>query len=247
MRSNSLKVAILAGLLGVTSGIANAAPITTYDAAVTEWAVGTGQTNDHFAVTTDGAFAGGAIELGLRAQQRRVGSITPSPAASANYLVQTGSDPSQLSRAWWNFDMAVTYGGLLVDLDSLTLRIVQSSGTNSGGGTFDLLNPLLFAATNADNTPTGGEYKASQNPVFFPWFTPAFNVSNANAFSYWFFLTATATNPQTQETTSVTAQMCVHTSGVHCVPEPSSLTMIGAMGALLFFFSFVMMRRRVGA
>lgn len=222
---------------------ANASPVTTYDSAVAEWAVGCNcQTNDHWAVTTDTSFAGGALELGLRAQQRRVGSIAPSPLSSASYVVQTGPDPAT-TRAWWNFDVSVNFAGALSNLDSLTLTIIKSVGTNSDGGVFNLLNPLLFAATNADLTSSAGEYKASQNPTFAPWFSPTYDINNSGGFAYRFILSASNTDGEV--TTSASAEMCVHTEGVNCVPEPSSFSMTGIMAIMLAFVGFAgFMRRR---
>lgn len=228
-----------AGLLSV--GVANAAPVITYDTNVVEWDVGTGQVNGHFVTTSDAAFTGGAIELGMRAEQRSIGGITPSPITSSSYLVQTGSDPNNAARAWWNFHLSANFAGGVNTLDTLVLYIEQQAGTNGAGGTFNLL-PFL-GILNDDNTPTADSFEASQNAKFAPWFFPTYDLTNTGGFAYKFVLSASNSDGQTSS--SVSTEMCVHTAGVNCVPEPSSFSMMGVMAAMLALFGFAgFMRRR---
>lgn len=215
-------VALLA-VGGATCAVA--APTHTSDTNVTSWFVGSGQSNGHFSVSRDTAFNGGDIELGLRAQQRRVGPITPT---GDSYLAQAGVDPGTLNRAWWNFDFSIAFDGVINNLDSLTLTIQKDAGTNSapaGTGVFDLLNAGLRAAIDAD---TGADpnftdiYQGSQNPVFAPWFA-AYSLDPTQTFAYAFTLTAI------EGDTTISTSMCVHTEGLACstVPEPMSLVLLG--------------------
>jgi hypothetical protein len=223
-------VALIVGACVGIAGAASAAPLHTSNTNVSSWAVGSGQFNGAFAVTADDNFAGGEIELGLRAQQRRVGPITPT--AGDNYLVQAGIDqgpPAAANRAWWNFDLSVALDGDIEELDSLTLTIRKDGGTNagpSGSGVFDLLNPLLRAAIDADagTDPTYTDvYQASQNPVFAPWFA-GYSLGAGETFAYRFTLTAV------EDGQVVTTSMCVHTDGLTCqpVPEPATMAVLGA-------------------
>ena len=208
-----------------------------------QWDVGTGQINGNFAVTNDSTFTGGAIQLGLRGEQRSIGAITPSPLLSADYLAQTGADPLNSLRAWWNFQLSINYAGGITNLDSLTLSIVRVVGTNGTGGVFNLLPGFGLVAgpgvINDDNTKTFDSYLLSQNPTF-GWLSPSYNLISTDPFAYHFALTAT------EGETTVTGTMCVHTAGQDCatVPEPSSLTNVAAMGAILALFGFGLMRRR---
>jgi len=67
------------------------------------WDVGSGQCKSSFTVTRDTLFpsdSGGGIELGLRAEQRRVGQVANN---IGDYEVQTGHDttvPAAADRAW---------------------------------------------------------------------------------------------------------------------------------------------------
>lgn len=92
-----------------------------------------GQVNGDFQVLTIDNFAGGGVlELGLRAQERRVGPIVPN---GSTYYVNPGPDPGT-SLAWWNFDWSGYWDGAASGLDHLYLTI----GVNGGPGSqFDLL------------------------------------------------------------------------------------------------------------
>ncbi len=190
------------------------------------WSVGSGQCNGSFSSVTDLGFDGGSIELALRAEERRVGQVTPS--GINDYTVQLGNDanaPPALNRAWWNFQGSVAYNGVINNLDSLTLTIRTDVGPNfSSLPVFDLLNVAPVDARNNQPNPTSGFadlYQFSQNPEFC-WFTVAPDTDGnpgicpGTAFDYsvpgaWLF---TLTAVEGQSTSSVS--ICIHTPGEVC-------------------------------
>ena len=218
-------------LLCTAAGEAFASPIVTYDTSVISWDVGSGQSNNHFAVTSDDDFVGGALQLGLRAEQRSVGGVAPAPG-TADYLVQTGADPTKSDRAWWNFHLAINYAGGITNLSSLSLEIDRFAGTNGDGGLFDLL--ALYPALDDQNVFSSDSFLLDQNPVF-GWFTPSYDLSSTDDFAYGFYLTAIVDNDAGNS--FVTAQMCVHTAGASCtvadVPEPSGTALTATLLAIL--------------
>ncbi len=187
------------------------------------WDVGSGQCNGSFTLVTDMTFAGNTgIELGLRAEERRVGQVTR--MTGGDYEVQTGNDnnaPPATNRAWWNFHLSIGYGGTISDLDALTLQIRTDASTNMPAApSVDLLVFNVDARNNQPNaTSTWAElYQASQNPEF-GWFTTASDddANPTGAFDYdeegaWRFrLTAT-------EGADVAAvEMCIHTPNEDCL------------------------------
>jgi hypothetical protein len=219
--------ALALAFLGATAASAD----TTVD-----WRQGSGNTGAHFTTATDtfGATAPLNIELGLRAIQRNVGTITP---FGSLYPVEPG--PSlQLNRAWWNFDIHVQYEGIIADLDSLTLDISTGGGSPPGLTPFDLLaaRPLidchiLNCANPAPiNTDAQGDedplhfYQASQNPTFAPWFQAPFDMFQPGTYTF----TLTATEGQGSVSTSI---------DVLVVPEPATITLFGTALAALGFAS----------
>ncbi|MEM7244971.1 MAG: hypothetical protein AAF533_06475 [Acidobacteriota bacterium] len=136
------------------------------------WDVGSGQCNGSFTITSDPAFPGGALELGLRAEERRVGQVEN---MGGNYEVETGFDdtpPAAMNRAWWNFQTSVAYDGDIDELDGLCLIVETESGSSVAAGPVDLLDPALrplIGARNNQPNPTAGFadlYQVSQNPLF---------------------------------------------------------------------------------
>ena len=237
--------------VGFGAGGALAVPVHTSNTNVTSWDVGSGQVNGNFSVTSDQGFIGGPIELGLRAEQRSIGAVIPT---GDSYTVLPGTDPtSGGTRAWWNFQVSIAYGDsqnpvTIADLTSLTLTISKDAGTNSspsGTGVFDLKSVRLFIDDrNSPNSDAnfGDIYQISQNPVFFPWFTPAYDLSPTSTFAYLFTVTATG-----RDGSSISSSMCVHTDGLSCatrVPEPGTLSLIGAGLALIGLMAW---RRRLPA
>ncbi len=134
------------------------------------WDVGSGQCNGSFTVTDDATFAGGHVELGLRAEQRSVGQVADN---GGDYTVQLGSDTTQpnANRAWWNFNASIAYSGSINTLDALTLTVV----TDRGSAVAPAPSADLLAARgtiddrHVNTTPTTGfndVYQISQNPLF---------------------------------------------------------------------------------
>jgi len=228
--------------IAFSAGSALAVPVHTSNTDVTSWDVGSGQVNGNFSVTSDADFLGGPIELGLRAEQRRVGAVVPT--AGDNYLVQPGIQPGVPNRAWWNFQLSIAYVDI-DELDTLTLTIALIDGTNSppaGTGIFD----LLAVRGIIDDRNVNGDanfddiYQVSQNPLF-GWFDPAYDLSLGSTFAYLFTLTATSGD------SSVSASMCVQTDGLSCtteVPEPGTLGLVGIGLAVL---GIAARRRRAAA
>jgi len=189
------------------------------------WDVGSGQCNGSFSTVSDLLFPGGALELGLRIEERRVGQVTRN--AVNDYTVQLGHDnklPIALNRAWWNFHGSVGYGSSIGNLDALTLKIVTDVGPNQPSAPiFDLLatRGIIDARNNQANpTATFADlYQFSQNPEF-GWFAPASDTdANPNGrFDYsvpgaW-RLTLTAV----EGSVSTGVSICVHTPGQACAP-----------------------------
>lgn len=193
------------------------------------WDVGSGQCNGSFSTTTDGAFPGGSLELGLRAEERRVGQVAPT--GPNDYTVQLGNDtnaPPALNRAWWNFQGSIAYNGGIANLDALTLQITTDVGPNlPAAPSVDLLaiRPFVDARNNQPNATSGFSdlYQFSQNPEF-GWFAPTSD-TDANptgAFDYsqpgaWRF-TLTATEAGVSQSLTV----CIHTPGQTCAPPTPS-------------------------
>ena len=113
----------------VGGGTANPSP-----SAGAGWDVGAGQCNGDFTVSRDATFprtpGGGRIELGMRIEQRSVGQVNPPAHMQRDYTVQTGSDPNNPTRAWWNFQQSIAYDGSINGLDSLTFIIRTDAGSS---------------------------------------------------------------------------------------------------------------------
>lgn len=231
-RSNIARRAAVALLALSAAPVAWAVPVATVG-DVDVWNVGSGQSNGDFQVMTDVDFAGGRLQLGIRATERKVGNTTPSGDI---YRYDTGHSAgggvSDTMRARWNFDLHVSYDGMISDLDSLTLAIGSSNPVNvPTAPVVDLLDVLVRgnidchtrAPACASGTPPVGTtssgphtgnpanfYQASQNPVF-GWFTPVFDFDVAGVYS---FELAAARDNSTLSTSMRVA-----------VPEPASLTL----------------------
>lgn len=199
------------------------------------WDVGSGQCNGSFTVTADPAFPGGQLELGLRAEQRRIGQVAR--LGADDYEVELGPDlgpPAAPNRAWWNFQGSIAYGGDIDDLDALTLKITTDVGPNQpAAAVVDLLAiRALLDARNANPNPTSGFadlFQFSQNPEF-GWFSAApdtdgnptgkFDYSKAGAWRF----TLTATEGGVSKSVSA----CIHTPGEKCAPLNASPVCTGA-------------------
>jgi len=213
------------------------------------WSVGAGQCNGSFTSVANPGFTGGALELGLRAEQRSAGQV---PRVGANvYEVQLGNDTTQpnVNRAWWNFKASIAYGGNINVLDTLTLAIQTISGPNLPSALSVDLKAVRVGIDDRTGqpNPTGGYadlYQISQNPEF-GWFTVVGDTSTPvnGAFDYnvegaW-VLTLTATEGPSTTSTSI----CIHTPGATCptpqVPAISlwSIALLGLMLVAVYRFS----------
>ena len=188
------------------------------------WDVGSGQCNGSFTSTTDGSFPGGALELALRAEERRIGQVDRS--IPNDYEVQTGHDTTAapaLNRAWWNFQGSIAYDGNIDELDILTLEIITDVGPNTPTApVIDLLalRGLIDDRISPSTAGFADLYQISQNPEF-GWFAPAsdLDANPTGAFDYdaegaWRFI---ITAVEGEETSSVA--ICIHTPNAQCNPE----------------------------
>jgi len=236
----SLRKTCRTGIQGTALAVALVAANAAMADTTVDWRQGSGNTGAHFTTATDqfGAAAPLDIELGLRAVQRNVGTVTPS---GNTYVVQPGPS-GQPTRAWWNFDIHVDYEGVIADLDSLTLDISTGNGSPPASGPFDLLALRAFidchVAGCANGPPSnpdaqGGAdadhfFQASQNPTFAPWFQAPFDMFRPGTYTF----TLTATEGQESVSTSI---------DVFVVPEPTSMVLFGTA---LAAFGFASSRRR---
>lgn len=200
-------------------------------AASVDWRQGSGNTGQDF-TTSSGTLGGDDIELGLRAIQRSVGTITPT---GSTYAANTGPSATSPSRAWWNFDIHVNYGGIIANLDMLTLSIAAIGGSPPAAVSFDLLSGALRSAIDchvigcanpapANPDAQGDEdplhfYQASQNPTFAPWFN-AFDFNLPGL--YVFTLTAG------EDDDLIVTEMTVNVGDFVPVPEPGTLALFAA-------------------
>lgn len=215
------------GQLGVSTGLAG--PVG--PPASLGWDVGSGQCNGSFTRTANNGFAGGAIELALRAEQRSAGQVVR--VGANEYVVQTGSDTTQPNpnRAWWNFQESIAYNGDIDDLDTLTFSIQTISGPSvPSAPAVDLLaaRAVIDDRNNNPNATSGyGDlYQISQNPVF-GWFS-SYDFNDEGAW----ILRLTAV--EGQDTASVS--ICVRTPNASCPPPqvPASTPWGMALLGLIF-------------
>ncbi|MCX6627647.1 MAG: hypothetical protein NTW28_08470 [Candidatus Solibacter sp.] len=175
---------------------------------VGSWNVGSGQVNGKFQVQTIDDFAGlGALELGLRAQQRRIGPIDP---VGDDYFVNAGPDigASNPNMAWWNFDWSAL-GAAAAGIDHLWLTI---STPDASSGPFDLIT----------------DRQDSSNMGYAGWF-PSFDMNKAT--TYHFELTAEEDVVGIGAVVSNATEM-----DVVVTPEPSEMAMVTVLfGAVLVF------------
>ena len=188
------------------------------------WDVGAGQCNGDFTVATNPLFPGGALELGMRIEQRSQGQLNSPQHSGVNYEVQTGTDPSNNARAWWNFQHSIAYNGAISTLDKLTFAIRTDVGTQTPAQpVVDLL--ALRAAIDDRHVPKATAsfsdiYQTSQNPVF-GWFSPAYSLTDPGP-SAW---TLTLAAVKAGKIASVS--ICAYTAGASCGTAPVVYTCAG--------------------
>jgi hypothetical protein len=200
------------------------------------WDVGSGQCNGSFTVTHDSAFpsAGGdGIELGIRAEQRRVGQVTNN---TGDYEVQTGPDttpPPALNRAWWNFQHSIAYDGDIDDLDGLVFAIRTDAGSSVPAPPADML-AIRIAIDDRNNQPNptatySDLYQASQNPLF-GWLTDgAAGPYNINDNGAWTLTLAAIEGGHLAD-----VSICIHTPAESCDAPPVVYTCGGGNAASFF-------------
>ena len=150
---------------------ANATPISSFDADVTEWdsntlAIpgvtipigGSGQVNGNFAIVE---YPGSGAQIGLRANQRF--SPTELPNSGPDYIAKAGE--STPGNATWNYDIHIdlrTTGLSFDDFDiAFTTNVPNHSSPNLQAG-------LEAAFTLAPGSLNNIElFQTSQNPAFF--------------------------------------------------------------------------------
>jgi hypothetical protein len=183
------------------------------------WNVGSGQCNGDFTVVTDPLFPGGALELGMRIEQRSAGQLNPPQHAGINYEVQKGSDTTQPNgaRAWWNFQHSIAYNGGIANLDKLTFVIRRDVGTDLPATPF---TDMLAVRSVIDDRPTpkttatySDLYQTSQNPVF-GWFSPTYSLTDSTPGAW--MLTLAAVKAGRISSVSI----CAHTPTAVCNAAP---------------------------
>jgi hypothetical protein len=209
----------------VVAAAAKADPIPFVDQPLNAgWNVGSGQTNTNFSGIRDAGFDG--LELGLRAQQRFVGSIAPvvvnSPWGTLPmYTVQTGQSPPPNSPdlAWWNFDFSVAYDFMSQALINLTIDPVA--------GNVQDLNDIFVAG----NGQTPNPLQNSWNPGFNFLSGPGnfdFNATGIYRITLSLANSDDAGNPRS-------TSILVNVGGVPVpgqnVPEPTSVAVFGLLAA----------------
>jgi hypothetical protein len=191
------------------------------------WDVGSGQCNGSFTVTSDSAFPsadGDGIELGMRAEQRSVGQVAN---GGGDYEVQTGADPTNPARAWWNFQHSIAYDGAIGDLDQLVFAIRTDAGSAVPAPPADLLamRPTIDDRNNQSNpTSTYSDlYQTSQNPLF-GWLTDgASGPYNINEDGAWTLTLAAIKSGHLAD-----VSICIHTPNESCAPTaPAVYTCAG--------------------
>jgi hypothetical protein len=197
------------------------------------WDVGSGQCNGSFTVTRDGAFPsldGVGIELGMRAEQRSVGQVAN---AGGDYTVQTGPDPTNAARAWWNFQHSIAYDGNIADLDELVFAIRTDAGNSVPAAPADLL-AIRAAIDDRNNQPNptatySDLYQTSQNPLF-GWLTDgAAGPYEINDEGAW-----TLTLAAIEDGHLADVSICIHTPGESCDAPPVVYTCGGGDTASFF-------------
>jgi hypothetical protein len=216
----------LAGLAGHASAVS---PVITVDSVGTapswnlpgHYGPTHSEDGDNFQLETVTDPASGAqISVGIRISQRTVGSIVPT---GTDYLVQPGyqpgrapTDPGQTastSRAWWDFDYYIYDSAGSIGNSGLTVSLTATSMTS--GGNFLLTGVPL---NSDDNAPT--DYL--ENSEQYKFFSATYNASDIGDYNF----TISAFDSATNLTASRTAVATV-------VPEPASLSLLGASGLLL--------------
>ena len=184
------------------------------------WDTGSGQCNGSFTTAVDGGFpslGGDGLELGMRAEQRSVGQVAN---VGGDYTVQTGVDPSNSERAWWNFQQSIAYDGDIDDLDELIFAIRTDAGSAVPAPPTDLLTVrAVIDARNDQPNPTATYsdlYQTSQNPLF-GWLTDGnggpYDIDEEGAW--------TLTLAALEDGALASVSICIHTRAETCAAPPA--------------------------
>lgn len=226
---------------------ANAAPTVTFNTNVEAWNVGSGQSNGAFAVTRNSSTVPGFdIELGLRAQQRFVGAITPDGGNSNSYTIAANTI---LGLALWNIDYSATAkpnGETPNLLEILSSQLYLDLITNSGAtAQVNLLNPLNLNVRPSGSLEITNDYIQLANS----WnanFSFILGLNWNNITGQWLYANLRGLYGENEITVSRNA--CFHVAGadascgrrVGAIPLPSSL-------ALLSIGVIALIRRKTGS
>jgi hypothetical protein len=176
---------------------------------------GTGNTNDSFQIDSIDLGNGQTLELGLRAVMRHVGPITPEGGNTNVYDAPTGN---AAGRALWNFDFSITVLGTATSNPVTLASLTDVMLTITGGGLTNSFNPLNGAGQVTDNaiaSSLGIDAQQNSENLGFSGFLTGFDPNAID--SYVFTLTATGNG-----------QIASDSITVNAVPEPATLTLLGA-------------------
>jgi hypothetical protein len=187
------------------------------------WDVGSGQCNGSFTTTLDGDFPspdGDGLELGMRAEQRSVGQVDNN---GGDYEVETGADPTNSARAWWNFQQSIAYDGEIDEIDELVFAIRTDAGIAVPAAPADLL-ALRATIDDRNNQPNATAtysdlYQTSQNPLF-GWLTDGasgpYDIDEDGAW--------TLTLAAFEDGALASVSICIHTPLESCDAPPAVYT-----------------------
>jgi hypothetical protein len=239
-------LATICSALVTAANSALAAPTVDYNTSVEAWNVGSGQSNGKFAVTRDTTTVPGFdIELGLRAQQRFVGAITPDGGNSNSYTIPANTT---LGLALWNIDYSATAkpnGGTPDLSEILSSQLLLDLLTDSGAtGQVSLLNPLNLNVRPSGSLEITNDYVQLANS----WnanFAFMLGLNWNNITGQWLY--ANLSGLYGEDEINVSRNACFHVAGadatcggrVGAVPLPSSL-------ALLIIGAITLIRRKTG-
>lgn len=195
-----------------------AAPTNSFGDLAAGWAVGSGQPNGDFAISSNNS---PEIELGLRSQDYQVG-----PSANdgiSDYFVAAGERSLGSGLGTWNLDLSVyTYEAVISSSFDIFLDVDWNPGAGQNLVTYNL--SALLAGSGLTT------YQASENLGFGFW-GQAYDPFATGTYS--FTLRGYDRNNPNDLAASTTINVIVGDAG-QGVPEPGSLALAGlALGGLL--------------
>lgn len=147
-----------AAVAGIIAPLALASPVTTFnDTLDTPFFPGSGNSNEHFAITRLAESGGNNIELGLKSKERffgidNVGINGNTYTVQPGYSPTSGGDPTPSTNAWWNFDFSVDLGSRTL-ADTQVVLTIDFDGDAAGPTVIDFgsdgsLGSLLQGSQN---------------------------------------------------------------------------------------------------